>query len=97
MKKVFVLCLLFSAASFISAPGISALDSIFASLGTEVNAYTREGVAFGFDLTSGLELNPQIALGIKLMFSQIDKQFCSVAVIFLRWRKHVYRALNNRG
>jgi len=46
---------------------LSALD-IFAGVGPEINAYTREGFALGANLLVGIGINPQMAAGIKAGF-----------------------------
>ncbi|MDR2701438.1 MAG: hypothetical protein LBB72_03295 [Spirochaetaceae bacterium] len=63
MKKFSIVCLLFIAGS------LSAQTGIFAGLGVETNANTREGATFGGSLASGLDLNQWFCLGVKIAFS----------------------------
>lgn len=64
MKKFGIVCLL-----FIIAGSLSAQDAIFASLGVETNANTRESAAFGGGLTSAMDLNEMFSVGVKISFS----------------------------
>jgi len=63
MKK---LCILFLLAV---AGNLYAQSGIFAGIGPELNANTREGVALGGNLTFGLDLNDIFATGAKVTFS----------------------------
>jgi len=60
---VFFFILMFSAGS------LSALSGVFAGLGVEGNANTREGAAIGGNLSLGVNLDSQFSLGLKTAFS----------------------------
>jgi len=60
---VFFFILMFSAGS------LSALSGVFAGLGVEGNANTREGAALGGALSGGVDLDHQFSLGLKTAFS----------------------------
>jgi len=57
------ICFLFTAGS------LSALSGEFVGLGVEGNANTREGAAFGGNLSGGVNLDNQFSLGLKTSFS----------------------------
>jgi hypothetical protein len=63
MRKICILCLLFLTG------GLFAQSGVFAGLGVETNANTREGAAFGGGLSLGLDLNQQFSFGVKTAFS----------------------------
>jgi len=63
MKKLGILFLLAVAGNLYAQSGI------FAGIGPELNANTREGVALGGSLTLGVEINDIFAAGAKATFS----------------------------
>jgi len=63
MKKLGILFLLAVAGNLYAQSGI------FAGIGPELNANTREGVALGGSLTLGVEINDILAAGAKVTFS----------------------------
>jgi hypothetical protein len=46
-----------------------AMSGAFAGLGMEINANTRDGVAFGGGLSAGLDINSQFSFGVKTIIS----------------------------
>lgn len=48
---------------------LSALDGVFIGLEEQINANTREGLAFGQGLLMGLDINHYFAIGLKAAFS----------------------------
>jgi hypothetical protein len=62
-------CLFLSIFLLFTAGSLSALSEWFVGLGIEGNANTREGAAFGGNLTTGLDLDHQFSLGLRIAFS----------------------------
>jgi outer membrane protein OmpA-like peptidoglycan-associated protein len=80
MKHILVLCLL------LAAPSLFALDGVFAGLGAEANAETREGFAAGGGLTLGFDINESFAAGVKGFFSSnFDTVSTLETAAFFRW------------
>jgi len=63
MKKLYILLILLSAGNLYAQTGL------FAGLGIETNANTRNGAALGGGLTLGYDINDMFAAGAKVMFS----------------------------
>jgi len=63
MKRLFIACLLFTAG------GVFAQTGMFAGLGIETNANTREGAALGGSLTYAVDINRHFSAGVKTVFS----------------------------
>ena len=63
MKKLCILSLLLFAGNLYAQSGL------FAGLGIEANANTREGAALGGGLTLGFDINENFAAGAKVTFS----------------------------
>jgi hypothetical protein len=93
MKKLNILTLLCIISVFFAA-GISAQDSIFAGIGAEVNANTREGIAAAGVFSFGMDLNHQFAAGLNLGYSNnLEKMSALEASAFFRY----YLPLNIEG
>ena len=65
MKKLIVLGVFLSFSSFLSAQSAFQPGDIFAGAGPEINAHTRDGIAFGGILMAGIELGTKMAAGVR--------------------------------
>jgi len=74
------ICFLFTVSN------LSALSGVFAGLGLEGNANTREGIALGGNLSGGVDLDNQFSLGLKMaLSSNMDTVTTLEPAVFFRY------------
>ena len=62
--RILVLCLFLAAGS----KAVYAIETLFAGISPEVNAYSRSGTALGANLVFGMEFDTNFAVGLKTGF-----------------------------